>query len=235
MNTLKDPSRVATSSNESGFEPGVEQTRYTNATANDMAAVADLYVTCFPNLASRWFVNPRHASAFYRDLFDLLRAADHRTFLVARIDGRTIGAAIVVLPQLRLARALLRERLWLRVLRRSLTGRYGYSPRVFLHALRAMVAGDRGDLGAPFENRPHLYLLAVHPDQAGRGIGRNLMRHADEACAAAGGSHQLWLYVERSNEQAIRFYQSIGFQVSSSNEHRHVMTRPIPTAAAAPA
>ncbi|MFC7372415.1 GNAT family N-acetyltransferase [Fictibacillus iocasae] len=52
--------------------------------------------------------------------------------------------------------------------------------------------------------------MAVHPDHHGRGIGQELMRHA-ENWARSMGKTKLCLRVLSCNEKAVRFYTKCGF------------------------
>lgn len=63
-----------------------------------------------------------------------------------------------------------------------------------------------------------LYSLAVHPGDAGQGIGSTLLRAAEQAVVAAGGAH-LRLEVRTDNEAAIRLYSRRGYQPSGRIEN----------------
>lgn len=58
-----------------------------------------------------------------------------------------------------------------------------------------------------------LYWIAVHPSHQGRGLGRLLMRAAEERIAAAGGRH---IYVETSSREQYHptraFYEAHGYR-----------------------
>ncbi|HEX4901644.1 MAG TPA: mycothiol synthase [Acidimicrobiales bacterium] len=65
---------------------------------------------------------------------------------------------------------------------------------------------------------PHegeIYVIAVHPDFAGRGLGRALtiagLAHLSEQTSTG------MLYVDAGNEGAVRLYEDLGFRVTSTN------------------
>jgi len=60
-----------------------------------------------------------------------------------------------------------------------------------------------------------MYLLFVHPDAAGRGIGRMLLSAADGALRAAGCS-EAFLYTHEQNDRALHVYASAGYRLDGS-------------------
>jgi ribosomal protein S18 acetylase RimI-like enzyme len=56
-----------------------------------------------------------------------------------------------------------------------------------------------------------MYLLFVHPDHAGRGIGRALLAAAHDALRSA-GCREAFLYTHEQNERAIAVYEAAGYQ-----------------------
>jgi ribosomal protein S18 acetylase RimI-like enzyme len=56
-----------------------------------------------------------------------------------------------------------------------------------------------------------MYLLFVHPNYAGRGVGRALLDAAHEALRA-GGCREVFLYTHEQNERAIRVYEAAGYR-----------------------
>ncbi|WP_432497089.1 mycothiol synthase [Kineococcus gypseus] len=62
--------------------------------------------------------------------------------------------------------------------------------------------------------QPHaseLYVLGVHPDAAGRGLGRALLVRGLRAVARPGAPEEVELYVDGANAPALRLYASLGF------------------------
>jgi ribosomal protein S18 acetylase RimI-like enzyme len=60
-----------------------------------------------------------------------------------------------------------------------------------------------------------MFLLFVHPDHAGRGVGRMLLSAAHEALRAAGCA-EAFLFVHEQNERAIAVYTSAGYRPDGS-------------------
>jgi ribosomal protein S18 acetylase RimI-like enzyme len=56
-----------------------------------------------------------------------------------------------------------------------------------------------------------MYLLFVHPDHDGRGVGRALLAAAHEILRAA-GCREAFLYTHEQNERALAFYEAVGYR-----------------------
>ncbi|WJR76150.1 GNAT family N-acetyltransferase [Bradyrhizobium sp. NP1] len=56
-----------------------------------------------------------------------------------------------------------------------------------------------------------MYLLFVHPEHAGRGIGRALLAAAHDVLRAA-GCREVFLYTHEQNERAIAVYEAAGYR-----------------------
>jgi ribosomal protein S18 acetylase RimI-like enzyme len=56
-----------------------------------------------------------------------------------------------------------------------------------------------------------MYLLFVHPEHAGRGVGRVLLDAAHEALRAA-GCREAFLYTHEENERALAVYEAAGYR-----------------------
>jgi len=61
-------------------------------------------------------------------------------------------------------------------------------------------------------SRAYFYRLAVHPDYQRRGIGRRLVQALEERFREKGVT-QIVIMVKQDNEQAIPFYESLGYEV----------------------
>ena len=56
-----------------------------------------------------------------------------------------------------------------------------------------------------------MYLLFVHPDHAGRGVGKALLDAAHEILRSA-GCREAFLYTHEQNERAIAVYEAAGYR-----------------------
>ena len=60
-----------------------------------------------------------------------------------------------------------------------------------------------------------MFLLFVHPEHAGRGVGRALLDAAHEAMRAA-GCREAFLYTHEENKRALAVYQAAGYRRDGS-------------------
>ena len=60
-----------------------------------------------------------------------------------------------------------------------------------------------------------LFLLFVHPEHAGRGVGRALLAAAHEALRAA-GCREAFLYTHQENARALAVYEAAGYRRDGS-------------------
>ena len=56
-----------------------------------------------------------------------------------------------------------------------------------------------------------MYLLFVHPDRAGRGVGRMLLAAAHDAMRAA-DCREVFLYTHEQNKRALAVYEAAGYR-----------------------
>jgi ribosomal protein S18 acetylase RimI-like enzyme len=71
-----------------------------------------------------------------------------------------------------------------------------------------------------------MFLLFVHPEFGGRGIGRRLLSAADEALRAA-GCDEAFLFVHEQNERALAVYASAGYRPDGSARESDFRGTPI--------
>jgi ribosomal protein S18 acetylase RimI-like enzyme len=60
-----------------------------------------------------------------------------------------------------------------------------------------------------------MFLLFVHPEHAGCGVGRTLLEAAHEALRAA-GCREAFLYTHEENERALAVYEAAGYRRDGS-------------------
>ena len=83
-----------------------------------------------------------------------------------------------------------------------------------------LLARDESDVAGFHWTKLHdattgeVYVIAVHPDHGGAGLGRALLEAGLNHLAAQGAS-QVELYVEATNERVVRLYKNAGFTVTS--------------------
>ena len=94
-----------------------------------------------------------------------------------------------------------------------------------------LVAVDqRGDVvgfTAVHPREGELFLLFVHPEHAGRGVGRALLDAAHESLRAA-GCHEAFLYTHEENSRALAVYEAAGYRRDGSvreSDYRGVRLR----------
>ncbi len=83
------------------------------------------------------------------------------------------------------------------------------SPNVLLVAIDQ--PGNVVGFAAVHPQEGEMYLLFVHPEHAGRGVGRKLLDAAHDALRAA-GCREAFLYTHEQNERALTVYQAAGYR-----------------------
>jgi ribosomal protein S18 acetylase RimI-like enzyme len=86
-------------------------------------------------------------------------------------------------------------------------------PNVLLVAIDEL--GNIVGFTAVHPREGEMFLLFVHPEHAGRGIGRELLEAAHEALRAA-GCREAFLYTHEENERALAVYQAAGYRRDGS-------------------
>jgi len=78
-----------------------------------------------------------------------------------------------------------------------------------------LVAVDEADrltgFAAVHPAEGEMFLLFVHPDNAGRGVGRALLEAAHAVLRSA-GCREVFLYTHEQNERAIAVYEAAGYR-----------------------
>ena len=97
-------------------------------------------------------------------------------------------------------------------------------PNVLLVATEA--AGTIVGFAAAHPADGELYLLFVHPDSAGRGVGRRLLDAAHAALRAA-GCGSAFLYTHERNERALAVYRAAGYRPDGPDRESDFRGTPI--------
>lgn len=80
------------------------------------------------------------------------------------------------------------------------------------------VSGAAQGFVAAHTDDGELFLLFVHPDTTGKGVGRRLLNSAHEALRAA-GHRQVWLYTHEKNARAHAVYETAGYRHDGTYRH----------------
>ncbi|WP_319531101.1 GNAT family N-acetyltransferase, partial [uncultured Cohaesibacter sp.] len=64
-------------------------------------------------------------------------------------------------------------------------------------------------------HRGYVYYLSVSPDHQGMGLGRSMMKAAEDWLLAQGG-WKMQLMVRTGNEKVLSFYDALGYNVSQT-------------------
>ncbi|MEX1215727.1 GNAT family N-acetyltransferase [Saccharospirillum sp.] len=78
----------------------------------------------------------------------------------------------------------------------------------------------------PYDNAIHIHLLVVFPEFQNQKFGEMIMNHVHQLAQEQGRS-RVTLSSFACNEPAIKFYKSLGYQVSDSDENFLSMSRQV--------
>lgn len=172
------------------------------AALGDAAQAAPLIHAAGPALYDRVFgPTPEEATRFFQTLFLLPDSLfSHRNGIVAVQDGEVVGLALAV-PAALYHRGPDVPR---QLLRRGLP---------FLLRLLPAALDLRRSTLAPPPGAYYLGILAVSPPRRNQGVGTQLLTEVHHRAVAA-GCHSVCLHAERDNQDARRFYERHGYQVT---------------------
>lgn len=178
------------------------------ATTDDMPAVAEVYLSAFPDSLRDLGLQGVRPGAV-ADVMAICLAAEPEGFLVATIDGSLAGYVICPADVGRMRGAGLRRMpgiAW-----RWLTGRYGVGLRAVIRLAREkLMFWGHADLpGADCPAR--ILSIAVHPRGQGHGLGTALMAAALDYLRGRGASC-VRLEVRPDNAAAHHIYEKLGFR-----------------------
>lgn len=145
--------------------------------------------------------------------------ADARGIAVVHVDSwRAAYAGLIDQTVLDQQSVDAREAMWSAWITRSLagesTGAYGpVAHRLVVAELDDRIVGWAsfgGGRDADFRDRGEIAGLYAHPDVWSQGVGRALIRHAEDELRTSGWS-RAYLWVLKGNERAIGFYRAHGW------------------------
>jgi hypothetical protein len=186
------------------------------ATPQDIEALIDIYVECFPETVAEVFGRPRRRT-FICDYLLFYLAWDPSCNWVYVRDGTVVG--FIIAPcHYAPWRAMLSGAQLFRWMGHFLMGEYGFP----IHLLKRFFSGGFAFSADPtlkrLQGKPYIHLLAVKAKQGKEqsrgllGIGRQLLRWAI-ADHRRKGSHFLWGVVQPTGSRFIPIWKRIGARI----------------------
>ena len=181
-----------------------------NAVISDAMKAAMVFCEAFPESVQRYSPARKPIEAI-TDLFEACRKAQPQHFFVFDLDGIVQGYIIAPLSIKRIVLSSIANGSAITILVRFMTGRYGISAsaaaRASLNAIRNLFAGKKG-----LERCDSRILsIGVLPGSQGKGVGKALLLRGITSLDDA-GAERIRLEVRKGNFQAIRLYDSLGFE-----------------------
>jgi len=79
--------------------------------------------------------------------------------------------------------------------------------------------------GPPQDRYAYIQTIEVHPDHRRRGIARELLARVEQSARDASAS-AIWLHVDPENSNALRLYETHGYQKRGREDHYYARHRP---------
>jgi Acetyltransferase (GNAT) family len=186
------------------------------ATPQDIDALIDIYIECFPERVNEVF-GGSHRRVFIRDYLLLYLAWDPPSNWVCVRDGVVVG--FIIAPcHYSPWRAMLSHARLFRWLSHFLIGQYGFP----IHLVKKFFRGGFAFTSDPaikrLQGEPYIHLIAVRatdgkePSRGLLGIGRQLLRWV-LADRRRKGIHFCWAVVQPTNSRFIPIWKRIGAKV----------------------
>jgi hypothetical protein len=186
------------------------------AMPQDIDALVDIYIECFPERVTEVFGGP-HRRVFIRDYLLFYLAWDPPNNWVYVRDGTVMGC-IMVPCHYSPWKAMLCHAQLFRWIGHFLMGEYGF-PR---HLVKKFLSGGFAFSSDPaikrLQGKPYIHLIAVRASEGKElsrglmGIGRQLMRWAI-ADQRRKGIHFWWGVVQPSGSRFLPIWKRIGFKI----------------------
>lgn len=188
----------------------VPQVSFRQATAEDLEAIAEVFISAFPESVQHYIGGPVSPRAV-ADAFGICLDAEPEALFVAEADSKVAG---YVFSPSRLPRVL-STAIWhghlARMLWRWIRGRYGIGLRPVLRIAGNISFIIREAKDRALHREARIFSLAVHPDFHARGIGTRLLRIALKYLQSRGVS-TVRLEVRPDNCAALHLYERLGFE-----------------------
>jgi hypothetical protein len=187
-----------------------------HATYQDIDALVDIYIECFPERVNEVFGGP-HRRVFIRDYLLFYLAWDSVSNWVYVKDGAVVGFIMVPCHYSPWKAMLSRAQLF-RWIAHFLIGHYGLP----VHLVKKFFNGGFAFTSEPMikrlQGKPFIHLIAVkatdgrEPSQGLLGVGRQLLRWV-MADHRKKGVHFCWAMVQPTGSRFIPIWKRMGFKI----------------------
>jgi hypothetical protein len=188
-----------------------------NATPEDLDALVDIYIECFPDRVKEIFGGP-HRRTFIRDYLRFYLSWDPASNWVYVQDGAVVGF-IIAPGRYSSRRAMLSRGQLFRWIGHFCRGAYGFPVHIGKQFLRGGFAFTADSAIKRLQGKPYIHLIAVKaaarrtPSGVSPGIQLIRWMFAEHSKR---GIHFWWAVVQPSERRLIPFWQWMGFRFSTT-------------------
>ena len=194
-----------------------------NATSEDLDALVDIYIECFPERVKEVFGGP-HRRTFIRDYLHFYLSWDPASNWVYVQDGVVIGFMIAP-GHYSSWRAMLSQGQLFRWISHFCRGAYGLPLHIGKQFLRGGFAFTADSAIKHLQGKPYIHLIAVKAaarmESSGVSPGIQLVRWMF-AEHGKRGIHFWWAVVQPTERRMIPFWQWMGFRFSPIANGQHL-------------
>ena len=187
-----------------------------NATSEDLDALVDIYIECFPERLKEIFGGPRRRT-FVRDYLRFYLSWDHAGNWVYVQDGAVVG--FIIAPGRYSAwKAMLSGGQLFRWIGHFLVGEYGFPGHLVKQFFGGGFAFSSDPMIRRLQGKPYIHLIAVkpidgkEPSRGLLGIGRQLLYWVI-ADHHQKGFPFCWAVVQPTGSRFIPIWKRIGFKI----------------------